>query len=96
MQIVPEKITSTPIVNMCYHLFIYSFIYFLAVLGLPCCMQASSSCGECELLFVVFPRLLTVVTSLVVEHGLYGAYASLVAVQGLSAPQHVESSWTRG
>ena len=55
-------------------------------------MQASSSCGECELLFVVFPRLLTVVTSLVVEHGLYGAYASLVAVQGLSAPQHVESS----
>ena len=95
MQIVTEKITSTPVVNMWYHLFIYSVIYFLAALGLPCCMQASSSCGECELLFAVFPRLLTVVTSLAVEHGFCGACNSIVSVQGFSAAQHLESSWTR-
>ena len=95
MQIVTEKITSTPTVNMWYHLFIYSVIYFLAALGLPCCMQTSSSCGKCELVFAVFPRLLSVVTSLAVEHGLCGACTSIVSVQGLSAAQHVESSWTR-
>ena len=47
------------------------FIYlFLAVLGLHCCMRASSSCGEWGLLFVVVHRLLIVVASLVAEHGL--------------------------
>ena len=47
--------------------FIYLFIYlFLAVLGLHCC----SSCGERGLLLVAVRRLLTAVTSLVVEHGL--------------------------
>ena len=48
---------------------IYLFIY-LAVLGLHCCMRAFSSCGERGLLFVVVSRLLIVVASLVVEHGL--------------------------
>ena len=54
------------------YLFIYlfSFIYFLAVLGLWCCMQAFSTCGEQGLLFVVVCGFLIAVASLVVEHGL--------------------------
>ena len=47
------------------------FIYlFLAALGLRCCTQASSSCGERGLLFVVVCGLLIAVASLIVEHGL--------------------------
>ena len=49
----------------------FKFIYlFLAALGLHCCAQAFSSCSERGLLFVVVCRLLIVVASLVVEHGL--------------------------
>ena len=55
-------------------LFLYTFIYlyflFLAALGLCCCVQAFSSCGEQGLLFVAVRRLLTAVASLVEEHGL--------------------------
>ena len=40
---------------------------FLAALGLLCCMQAFSSCGERGLLFVVVRGLLIVVASLVAE-----------------------------
>ena len=51
--------------------FLNKFIYlFLAVLGLRCCVRAFSSCSEQGLLFVVVRRLLTVVASLVAEHGL--------------------------
>ena len=50
------------------NLFIY--FLFLGVLGLHCCAQAFSSCGEQGLLFVVVYRLLTVVASLASEHGL--------------------------
>ena len=51
--------------------FFKKFIYlFLAVLGIRCCAQASSSCGEWGLLFVEVCGLLTAVASLVVEHGL--------------------------
>ena len=47
------------------------FIYlFLAALGLRCCAQAFSSCGEWGLLFVVVCRLLIAVASLVGELGL--------------------------
>ena len=47
------------------------FIYlFLAALGLRCCMQAFSSCGEQGLLLVVVCGLLIAVASLVVEHEL--------------------------
>ena len=53
--------------------FLNKFIYFiyllLAVLGLRCCVQAFSSCGEWGLLFVEVRGLL-VVASLVVELGL--------------------------
>ena len=48
----------------------FYFIYFLAVLGLRCCTQAFSSCGEPGLLFVAVCGLLIAVASLVVEHGL--------------------------
>ena len=51
--------------------FIYLFIYlFMAALGLCCCAQAFSSCGERGLLFVAVRGLLTAVASLVAEHGL--------------------------
>ena len=51
--------------------FIYLFIYlFLAALGLCCCAWAFLSSGEQGLLFVVVHGLLTVLASLVVEHGL--------------------------
>ena len=43
--------------------------FFLAALGLRCCVWASSSGGERGLLFVVVHGLLIVVASLVAEHG---------------------------
>ena len=43
---------------------------FLAVLGLHCFAWAFSSCGRWGLLFVLVPRLLIVMDSLVVERGL--------------------------
>ena len=52
------------------NLFIYLFIYFLAALGLHWFSRAFSSCGERGLLFLAVHRLLIVVASLVVEHGL--------------------------
>ena len=50
---------------------LFYFIYlFLAALGLCCCAQVSSSCGEQELLFVAVRGLLIAVASLVAEHRL--------------------------
>ena len=47
----------------------FKIIYILlVVLGLRCCAQAFSSCGERELFFVAVRRLLTTVASLAVEH----------------------------
>ena len=43
---------------------------FLVALGLPCCAQAFSSCGEQGLLFIVVRGFLIAVASLVVELGL--------------------------
>ena len=46
----------------------YLFIYlFLAALGLRCCVQAFSSCGQRGLLFVAVCGRLIMVASLVVE-----------------------------
>ena len=51
--------------------FLNLFIYlFLAALGLRCCVRASSSCGERELLFTAGRGLLIAVASLAVEHRL--------------------------
>ena len=50
--------------------FLKLFIYlFLAALGLRCCAQAFSSCGERGLLFIAVRGLLIMVASLV-EHRL--------------------------
>ena len=52
--------------------FFFSFLFykFILYLGLCCCIQTFSSCGEWGLLFFVVHGLLTVVASLVAEHGL--------------------------
>ena len=44
---------------------------FLAALGLRCCAQAFSSCGERGLLFVAVHGILIAVASLVAEHRLW-------------------------
>ena len=63
--------TLIPIFYLFVCLFVYLFMYlFLAVLGLRCCARAFSSCSEWGLLVVAVRGLLTVVTSLVAEHGL--------------------------
>ena len=46
------------------------FLLLLAALGLRCCVQAFSSCGERGLLLVAVHWLLIAVASLVAEHGL--------------------------
>ena len=51
------------------NLFFYLFL-FLSVLGLHCCVQAFSSCGERGLLCVAVHGCLIAVASLVAEHGL--------------------------
>ena len=52
-------------------LYLFLLIYlFLSVLGLRCCTQAFSSCGERGLLFLAVRELLSAVASLVTEHGL--------------------------
>ena len=50
--------------------FFKKFYLFLTVLGLHSCVQAFCGCSERGLLFIVLRRLLSVVASLVVEHGL--------------------------
>ena len=50
--------------------FVFVFVFVLAALGLHCCAQAFSSCGERGLLFVVVRGLLVAVASLVAEHWL--------------------------
>ena len=56
--------------------FVVLFFAFLAGLGLRCCTQAVSSCGV---------RRIPVAASVVVEHRLQGAWASVVAACGLSS-----------
>ena len=51
-------------------LYLFYFLFFLAVLGLRCCTWASSSCSEWRLLFLAVCGLLIAVASLVAEHGL--------------------------
>ena len=68
---------------------------FLAALGLHCCTQAFSSCGERGLLFVVVLGLLIVVASLFVEHRLQTSRLQQLWCTGLVAPRQVGSSQTR-
>ena len=53
-----------------FFIYLFNFIYFLAALGLRCCVWAFPSCGERGLLFVVVHGLLIAVASLVAEHRL--------------------------
>ena len=55
--------------NKFIYLFIFGCVGF-SLLGLRCCVQAFSSCGERGLLFVVVHGLLIAVASLVSELGL--------------------------
>ena len=67
LESIKERITR----SISFLFFKNKFIYlFLAALGLRCCTQAFSSCGEWGLLFVVVCGLLIVVASLVAEHEL--------------------------
>ena len=51
--------------------FIYIEFYLsLSMLGLHCCSQALSSCGEWELLFAVVHGFLIALASLVAQHRL--------------------------
>ena len=62
------------------------FIYlFLAALGLHCCAQASSSCGELGLLFVAVCWLLIVVASLCCGAQALGTRAAVVVACRLSS-----------
>ena len=63
--------------------FIYLIYVFLAALGLRCCAQAFSSCGERGLLFVVVHGLLIAVASRGAQA--LGARASVVVARGLSS-----------
>ena len=49
---------------------IYFILFIFGCVGSLLCARAFSSCGERGLLFVAVHRLLIVVASLVVEHGL--------------------------
>ena len=56
------------------------------MLGLRCCTQAFSSCGERGLLFIVVHRLLVAVVSLVCCRArALGAWVSVVVARGLSS-----------
>ena len=65
-------------------LFIYLFIYLLAMLGLHCCMWTFSSCGKQGLLCIAVSELLIAVAS---RWGTWavGTWASVVAAHGLSS-----------
>ena len=79
----PRASTSSVVANVFYiillllfkciytQFFKNKFIYlFMATLGLCCCAQASSSCGERGLLFFAVHGLLIAVSSFVAEPGL--------------------------
>ena len=50
--------------------FSFFLSFFLAVLGLHCCVRAFSRCGKRGLLFIAVHGLLIAMASLVAEHGL--------------------------
>ena len=67
--VVPQK-SFGDLNTVFWRFFLLLFNLFLAALGLHCCVQAFSSCGEQGLLFIAMCRLLIVVASLVTEHRL--------------------------
>ena len=64
-------------------LFLYLFIcLYLAMLGLCCCVWAFSSCSDCGYSLAVVCVLVIFVASLVGEHRLWGAQASVIVALG--------------
>ena len=75
------------------------FFYLLAILGLGCCVGFSLVVASGGYSLAAVHGLPIAVVSLV-EHGLEGEQASVIAAQwlwytDLAAPQHVGSSWVR-
>ena len=66
-----------------FFLFLYFIYLFLAALGLHCCVQAFSSCGEQGLFFAVVHGLLIAVASLCCRAWALGARASVAVACGL-------------
>ena len=66
----------------------------MAVLGLHCCTQAFSSCGEQGILLIAACRLLILVAFLFLEHGPQSE-GSAACRTVLVASGHVGSSWAR-
>ena len=52
------------------HIPFFFFFFLVVALGLRCCVQAFSSCGEWGLLFVVMHRPLIMVIYFIADHGL--------------------------
>ena len=70
LYLLPDVIDKDMKVYIYIYIYIYIFFFFLAALGLCCCTQAFSSCGEQWLLFIAVHGLLIAEVSLVAEHGL--------------------------
>ena len=67
----------------------------MAVLGLPFCARAFSSCGKWGPLFIAVRGPLTVMASPVAEHRLQTCRLSKLWLTGPVAPRHVGSSQTK-
>ena len=93
--LIPSPLSSFPFGN---HKFVFSYS-FIAVLGLPCCVRAFSSCGKWGLLFFATHGLPIVMSSAVVEPRLWAlqcprlwapmspvAPGSVIVAQGFSYP----------
>ena len=76
-----KKIIKSTATNLKY----IFFNLFLAALGLCCCTQGFSSCGEQGLLFIVVHVLLIAVASFVAKHRPQSVWASVVVARGLSS-----------
>ena len=76
---------------------LFSYYLFLAVLGLHCCPQASSSCREQWLLLLVVCRLLLLqrTSSRHVSFSNCSPHVQSLWLRALADPQHVKSSATR-
>ena len=63
-----KKVGKPPAI--CFKIYLFIYLIYLAAFCLRCCARAFCSCGEWRLLFVAVRRLLIAVASPIVEHGL--------------------------
>ena len=71
------------------------FFFFLTALGLCCCAQAFSSCGEWGLLFLVVQGLLIAVASLVTEHRLQACGLSSCGLRAVACRLSSCGAWAQ-